>query len=497
MIQKVAAIGFETTKISNIIETFVDQNKIVQSGNDAQVLKQSENSHTYLKQYKSKFLPSITIADLMISLPTKLELNQTIHNLINAYYDVGTVKPLLGHFRFTHTLMECLAIHKKQSNPEKPEDDITIQYLLAEEIYSLDPKEYFRKLDNLKNFNRLMDKNLQYELNDDVRAQDILKQTELWKSDTNFMSRCHMYVKNVFELLNFYSKKDYTFDEVMNLNLYNVINEIIYKNCYEPERIENFAFNIKTNLIYVIACGATQMISCDNRRIVADVKMLESFLENLKDPSNETINDLLKDGSDFYQPNLFKISNHNIMYYIKKDNFLLAYLLKEIQKFEYQTLKYETNYLDNQRKLETVETLSVLFNGDMTLAALNYDQVNFHVLVRNLKSSNNYEHNLKILSSICEKQVEEPVIHLKDFYIEKLVLSDEKSYKDDRKFSYLEKLSDINKSAEMLLKSVLKIKSLEGNNLFFKLILVLPKLHDNLSYSIGTSTEKYFAIQTY
>ena len=460
MIQKVAAIGFETTKISNIIESFVDQNKIVQTESDALILQQSEKNYPYLKQFSTSYLQSMTIADLMISLSAKLELNQTIHSMIIAFLESGTIiPPALGHFRLTQTLMECLAIHKKQSNSD---EDITMQYLLTDEIFSLNPKEYSRKLENLKNFNRLMKKKMESELDDDMKAQEMLKQAEFWKCDTNFIGRLHMYVKNVFELLKFYSNENFTFDEVVKLNLYDAINEIVYKKGYEPERVENFVYNIKTNLVYVIACGATEIISCDESGVESNITMLESFLENLIDPSNKTIDGLLKESPDFYQPTIFKISNHNIMYYVKKDNFLLAYLMKEIQKFEYQTLKYDINYLDNQRKLETVETLAVLYNGHITLAALNYDQINLHVLVKHLRSSNNYEHNLKILSSISEKQIVQPIKQLKDFYIEKLVLSEVQSDKGDRKFRYLEKLSNINKSADLLLKSVLQIKSMEG-----------------------------------
>ena len=65
----------------------MDQNKVLQTEIDVELLTQGESNYSFLRQYHSNFLQSTTIVDLLISLPAKLELNQIIHNLIHSIFN--------------------------------------------------------------------------------------------------------------------------------------------------------------------------------------------------------------------------------------------------------------------------------------------------------------------------------------------------------------------------------------------------------------------------
>jgi zinc finger FYVE domain-containing protein 26 len=155
----------------------------------------------------------------------------------------------------------------------------------------------------------------------------------------------------------------------------------------------------------------------------------------------------------------FNISNTTILYYIKKSgSFLVAYLIKEIQNFNYQSLKYDKpNFFDRMKQLESVQALKQLYGCNSTIAALNYDFIEMNLVFDEINTLNGND-KLNMLSFINERNVNRNKTkfnELKDYLIEELMMDRNSENVED----LLKKIGNIHKFNELLLKHIRKISS--------------------------------------
>lgn len=461
MIKSIAVAGFETAKILNLIEKFIGNNHINQDKKDTETLEKSIALYPNLKYYKSGLIDVLPVIDLLLSLPCSFDLNQNIYKLIMKHWDLNNLEIIetqveinFGYVQFLKNLMSTLTIYKNQN------EEITIQNILNDEIFSLDTKVFTKKRENLKSANELMILKVEI-LNNESELLKTLQKFDKFDSEINYMNRLNYYAKNLKLLLKFYSNQLYTFDELLKLNIEEIVGEIICTLHVDPENFENFAFNVNINLVYAISCCVAEEIfkpfPAPNEE-----NLLTVFLQNEKGEKSSSLEgDLIK---AVIKRKVFKISTTTILYYIKRHNFLLAYILKDIQNFEYKTLKYdEMNLFDNMKKLKAVKVFKDIYKNNLMLAALNYDNINLNMVLEKIKETVDLEKKIQILSSINVKQNErhKPLFdELKDIYIEMMMLDDtECGYKKNIKYHFLQKISNPNKYAQLLIKCVGQIEN--------------------------------------
>ncbi|CAO1403533.1 unnamed protein product [Diamesa serratosioi] len=457
MIKSIAVAGFETAKILNLIEKFIDTNHLNQEKKDTETLEKSIALYPNLKYYTSGLINVLPVIDLLLSLPCSFDLNQNIYKLIMKHWELNKLEQIetqvdinFGYVQFLKNLMSTLTVYKNQN------EEITIQNILNDEIFSLDTEVFTKKQENLKNANELMILEVD-SLNNESELLKTLQQFDKFDAEINYMNRVNYYVKNLKLLLKFYTNQSYTFDELLKLNIEEIVGEIICTLNVDPENFENFAFNVNINLVYAISCCVAEEIF-QPLPAPDEEKLVFLFLQSEKGEKSF----LLEEGvieAVITKPKIFKISTTTILYYIKRHNFLLAYILKEIQNFEYKTLKYdEMNLFDNIKKLKAVKVFKEIYHNNLMLAALNYDNVNLKMVLEKIKETVDLEKKVQILSSINVKQYKRHKSlfdDLKDFYIEKMMLGDgESGHEKNQKYHFLEMISDPNRYAELLIKCV-------------------------------------------
>lgn len=483
MIKSIAVAGFETAKILNLIEKFIDNNQLKQDKKDTETLDKSIAIYPNLKYYTSGLIDVLPVIDLLLSLPCSFDLNQNIYKLIMKHWELNKLEEIetpiemnFGYVQFLKNLMSALTVYKNQN------EEITIQNILNDEIFNLDTKVFTKKRENLKSANELMILDVA-KLNNESDLLKILQQFDKFDAEINYMNRLNYYVKNLKLLLKFYSNQLYTFDELLKLNIEEIVGEIICTLNVDPENFENFAYNVNINLVYAISCCVAEEIFQPFQ--ISDTsdeeKLLSLFLQSEKGSTNSSLEGEILEAVP-HKPKIFKISTTTILYYIKRHNFLLAYILKEIQNFEYKTLKYEElNLFDNIKKLKAVKVFEAIYNSNSMLAALNYDNINIKMLLEKIKETADLEKKIQILTSINVKQYnryKHLFDELKDFYIEIMMLDEtECGHKKNKKFHFLQMISNPNKYAELLIKCVGHIE----NDVYAERLLQNGLLAENIN----------------
>ncbi|CAO1392357.1 unnamed protein product [Diamesa hyperborea] len=478
MIKSIAVAGFETAKILNLIEKFIDNNQLKQDKKNTETLDKSIAIYPNLKYYTSGLIDVLPVIDLLLSLPCSFDLNQNIYKLIMKHWELNKFEEIetpveinFGYVQFLKNLMSALTVYKNQN------EEITIQNILNDEIFSLDTKVFTKKRENLKSANELMILDVE-KLNNESDLLKTLQQFDKFDAEINYMNRLNYYVKNLTLLLKFYSNQSYSFDQLLKLNIEEIVGEIICTLFVDPENFENFAYNVNINLVYAISCCVAEEIFQPLQAPNED-KLLFLFLQSEKGENSSSVEIDPMDVA--HKPKIFKISTTTILYYIKRHNFLLAYILKEIQNFEYKTLKYdEFNLFDNIKKLKAVEVFKDIYQDNLMLAALNYDNINLKMLLEKINETVDLEQKVQILSSINVKQYKrhkELFDELKDFYIEMMLVDEtECGHKKIKKFHFLQMISNPNKYAELLIKCV----GLIENDVYAERLLQNGLLADNI-----------------
>lgn len=156
---------------------------------------------------------------------------------------------------------------------------------------------------------------------------------------------------------------------------------------------------------------------------------------------------------DIKRDEIYTIRNTDILYYVKKSSFLVAYLVKEIQSFDYQTLRYdeEMNFFKRLEELKMVTGLRCLFENNSALTALNYDHVELKVLFAKIEKLELNE-KLRILACLTErswKKNKNQLNELRDSYLEMLIEKEPENI-----ISLLNEIGSVKKFCELLLKNI-------------------------------------------
>lgn len=450
-IKKIAESGFEKAKFLNTLDKFTLNNKLQVRDSDAKIIEKAIGQNKNLSMYQRDLLNALPIVDFMISLACPFELNHSIYRHIMKQWSLDNVDDgSFGYRKFVKSLMDILTIFKNY-NIEK-----SVVELLNEDIFTLEPSTLKKQLHKRKNTVELMKIDV-VSLDKEESLIEILHLFDLFESDANLLARVICYVKNVRHLMKFQTNILHTIgiNDAMMMDLDSEVAKIIFNQQYSPEQVENFAFNVNVNLVHALAvAGGGEFWSPVRSQ---DEKLLSLFhLSEIGAAINPELND------DNNVRKTYAINNMDILYYMKREgSFMVAYLVKEIQNFDYKTLKYEEpNFIERAMSLDPISTLMDIHENNRIVTVLKYDNVDLKLILKKIQQTKTMNEKLKILSSITERQWNRDRIQfneLRDSYIEMLLSNNLDASQEN--FVKLEEISNIKKFSELLLRCIGDVKS--------------------------------------
>lgn len=449
-IKKIAEGGFEKAKFVNMLEKFSQQNKISARNDDANLLEHASVKHPQLRMYMGDNLNVLPLIDFMISLPCSFELNHSIYKyIVNQWKMTEGEDEAFGYWKFLKHLMDILTIFKNHNVNQRICD------LLNDEIFTLEPTMLKKQLINREYVKDLLNSNSSQLQQSDAELTDTIHKFELFEAEVNFFARIVSFMKCIRQLVKFQTNEAYNVDDLMALNLDEVIGKIIFQQQYSPETVENFAFNVNINLVHTMAIAASRSFmkpeGDDDEKLLSLFHMSEIGAASVH-PSLST--------QDYKNIN-YVVSNTDILYYIKQESFMVAYLVNEIQNVEYKTLKFDGhNFIERMANLKSMETLMEIHDNNNMVSILSYDHVPLELLLAKIKDTKDISQKLKVLSSITERQWNRNRVQfdeLRDAYIEMLITTDLDG--SQQKFVNLEEIGSIRKFSELLLKCIADVKS--------------------------------------
>lgn len=394
---------------------------------------QSEN--VLVEQFYKISSKDMIIIDLLISLPFEEECISSLYDrLLSNYNSTSNKCAKLGYMNFLKNVMECIRIRENLFDSR-----VTIPELLENEIYSLKSIEYEGRLEKISNLMALINSKTAIEENSS-------------KLQLNYSSEVVRYISNIEYLLETFSAKSETqLNDILSLNTDKTICKLIYEDNVDPENLADCMKNIKTNLSYVLALGCTDKVNQEKPEIVNQTK--------------------------FYG------ANRNALSSIKKDSFLVAYLLKEICEFEYQSLSFNSPIiLDTIRDFKKFQDISVFYNNRNMVSYLNYDFVDINELEKFIKCNTmKFETKSALLAAISPMQYKRHKTQIDQLRHDILLqyLEQETNVDQNLVFIHLRNVSNIDAKYKLVIENLHRISDITKAQL-----LIEDLLHSNLEASI-------------
>lgn len=423
-----ADIGFETNVFAVVLEKYCFPQCSHFEKND-EILDRLIVQLPNLMLYKKNNIILTSMVDLMISISCKFEIT---HSLAKDLYNICKAADQGHKGYYAAFLRKIVEIASNCQNENTP---ISLTSLMCNEVFSFDLESFKIQKNNRLALRNLMNLNLA-NLNDQKMLLEIATKLKDFKSGINFFDRILSYVNSLRDMIKYVTNEYLNINEIIkDLNIYELIGKIIYINQMNPELLETQSCQTNLNLLHAIAvAGGSEFMS-----------PLWMSKRGQHDQKKEVKH--------------FNISSTIILFYIKKSgSFLVAYLIKEIQKFSYQSLKYdEPNFFDRLMQLESIQILKQLYGYNSTVAALRYDFIEMNLL---LDEINSLDENRKLfmLSHVNERNIyrnKSKFNKIQDDLIENLMKGKSAGNVED----LLKKIGSIQKFNELLLKHIKMISS--------------------------------------
>lgn len=378
-IKKVAAIGFEASKITNIIARFAQENTIsstVTTYDAHQVLDKFRTKYTYLNLYRPvECLQATIVVDMALSLTNNYDICYNIFNMLTKLWNKsGTMDRLdqhIGYYEFIKNLLDCLRLHKT----------VGIKRMLYDEAVILS----FNELNAWLNRQRIYQW-LSQRITGDWNVLDKLKAMQkqfesMCISELNYFNRLFYYIQNVTRLMQYQTtNSSRTPTQLLQINMITTIGQIVFDCNIAPTEIESIVCTVNLNLVYVLmqnTSGLIDIVAKDPQQITSAIDELIANTEN-----DNKIDDIanLRETS--------RVANEAVVEYIRKHNPMIAFLLMQLQNIR----GYDENYtlFNNLLALKEVGDISEVYNGNLTMSALNFDQIDVVALVDFIIIKRNY-----------------------------------------------------------------------------------------------------------
>lgn len=377
-LKHVATIGFEASQTQSIIKAFADENEFLSDEETRNLIKKLHRQHPFLKMFSGPALQASIAVDLIISLTNSYEMCFNIFNMLTklwadpSWFDDAVITTF-GYLKFTKNICECLQLYKSIAN-----NNVGVRDLICNECYVLSPVELKVKLEK----ERVM-KSVQSLTTNDIDSlkkwKALVKPFESIRGDVNYFQRSYNFIVNLIKLLNVRDTNvNLTPTDAMQIDSTAVIGEIVFVNGKLPGDIVEIVENLNINFVYVLCVNMMPVIHCTEPN---DSAVTASLIENLR---NDNLPNSKPD-----EKSLFRL-NDEVLNFMKKNNYLIAYLHQEYSCVDNPTVVYEQRYLKNVMALDDVKTVAMIHRDNLLLSALNYDTFDVYSLEKYLNNSANY-----------------------------------------------------------------------------------------------------------
>lgn len=385
LIKTIAAHGFESSHVSNLMETFIEKNRIEQSVDTRQLLERHSSSYPFLKLYMDGSLQGTTVVDYILSLSTNYDICYNLFNMLQKLWDqptsIDSLEDQLGYYGCMKKIISSLNLYNTTTN-----QNYGVQHLMSNDCFPFQPHEMELRLKQKEAYNRFRDFDSNTLATIEI-LKDYIPQFDVFnKRDGNLLSYVFCYAINMNRLLNFKNVKlkeiiHTSPQAILEIDLFSLIGEIIFghhANTITPNDIEAVVCNLNTNLLHVLSMNTVPVIGICRKFGEDPNDLLDRILEVIKTDYGAFSK------LDESQPmpkvkKIYKIKNRELLNYIAKHNDLIAYLLGEIHDIKFlgtdKGEPFDFNYSFIRNVLEMTETKIrlELYDNNPMVTALNFD----------------------------------------------------------------------------------------------------------------------------
>lgn len=387
-IKNLVVAGFESSQILDVLEQFVGQHPICESDESRTIVDRFVPNYSYLDLYKGLALQGVVIVDLALSLVSNPNISSRIVNMLSKFWDknepVEMFKNRIGYLGFIHEIHAILMLFNNSHD-----QSMCIQELLSTQLYTIRESDAKQKLEQENLFIKQKQLTLEALSTRTNLMQSIIDFGMFNPKNENLLQLVYGYTMNMNRLIHF--KHPFEMDinrtcleEILEIDLFSLIGDIMFDEDANASlrEIEAIVCNLNTNLMHVITKNTCPNISIYNKfslNLDDELNVMLKTLLNKEDEKDKKLNEDDQSTDTLRKP--FKIKRHDILYYVRQHNELIAYILGKMHGIEpiepLKQPKMHLNYklLNNMMEMEELDIRIDRYAecDDRMLAALSFD----------------------------------------------------------------------------------------------------------------------------
>lgn len=396
-IKKVAALGFEASKISNIIARFSTENQVYlpYPAETCAILSKFGEKYPFLSQYHPDgSLQATIICDLVISLAHNYDIAFNMFSVLTKMWstdtiDYGSSHPVIGYFMFLENLVETI---RNSSASLVGGLAISIQYLLSDSIMTTNTTALLANLKREETLRKLNETAATEYSTLDKLQTFVANFNELHRSPktVKLFQRVVKFVMNVLKMLQFSNSDQCEISpaDVLQLDLQAIVGTLVFEHGIYPVDLEPLTCSFYMNLVHAIALNLSSPVLQVKHEI--DSNGIEIMLQNMENQNEEDVRESAAiEGKAVCQ-------NAVVFDYLSKHNPVLGYLLQNLlnERVGIQRVEFfgcEENFVEHMLRVDQVRVLSQMFDRSIVRAALSFDSISVGSVANYLTKTHDFQ----------------------------------------------------------------------------------------------------------
>lgn len=388
-IKQIAAHGFEASQISNLVESFIAENRVSQSADVQRLLDKFTNHYPFLELYKNDALQGTIVTDYVLSLGSNYDIGSNIFNMLpklwTRAFPMDKFDHQMGYFGCLKQILTCVHLYNTQTKQNHG-----VQHFMADECHTFNPTELAVKLRQTETFLHLEEMGREaYKTVESLRLN--IKHFDVFnKKDGNLLNYIYNYITNMIRLLNLRDMAITEPEEILATDLFSLIGHIIFDadSAVSPGDVEVLVSNLNTNILHVLTKNTCPDIEISKRFIDPPEILLKQLLDKLS-------GGVAAEGLKITDRQVFQLHRRDILSYVANRNGLVAFLMGQIHGVslasdddEPLALDFNPGFLKNLLAMQETQIKMEMYNDNAVVAALNldyFDVINLERLIKNEK----------------------------------------------------------------------------------------------------------------
>lgn len=377
-IKRIAAHGFEASQISNMVESFIAQNRIAQTIDVEKMIDRFTNHYPFLELYKHDALQGTIVADYILSLTSNYDICSNIFimlpNLWSHAFPLEKLDNQMGYFGWLKQILACVNLYNAESAQH-----YGVQHFVSNVCHSFCLAELSVKLKQTETFSHFADIDREaYGTVEDLRSN--VKHFDVFnKKDGNLLSYIHNYIMNMSKLLNLRNITIIWPEEILATDLFSLIGNILFdtESNISIGDVEGLVSKLNTNILHVLTKNTCPDIEISKRFIDPPDVLLERQLVRL------STNDATSVDAD---RQVFRLHRTDILNYVTKRNAVVAFFLRRIHNLSFAPSDmgsaFNSSFLSNLMVMRETDLKMNMYNDNAVVSALNLDYLDIVNLTR-------------------------------------------------------------------------------------------------------------------